>query len=448
MQQFKLTFLILSIFLISCEKSELDEIAQTLEQQSTLDISVPDWTASTHEKLDFPGFDTVFPENQILRIDLTISEDNWNTMQEDLDNNLIIGRGPEGGADVDFTPIWVPATLTFEGLDWYQVGIRYKGNSTLRNAYQSNTDKYPFKLDFDQFESIYPAINNQRFFGFKQLNLSNNDNDDSFMREKVAADLFRAFGIPAAHTSFCEVYLNRGNGSQFLGLYTLVEEVDNTVYKNQFSTDDGNLYKPDGNSASFAYGTWNETEMDLKTGSGDYSDTRALYDHLHSDIRANGIEKWQGELEQMFNVDHFLKYLAVNNTIQNWDTYGNMTHNYFLYNDNGLLTWIPWDNNEAFAEGKMGGALSLGMQEVNDQWPLIAYIMESPSYQSSYRQHLQTFRSELFNSQAMSSRYQSHQTIIQSVAEKESGRFQSAITELINHVGDREMAVDDYIKSN
>ena len=95
-------------------------------------------------------------------------------MQADLDVNLGSTGGP-GGIELDFTPLWVPSTVEFDGKEWYQVGIRYKGNSTLLNAERSNTDKYPFKLDFDEFEDTYPAIENQRFFGFKQLNLSSNN---------------------------------------------------------------------------------------------------------------------------------------------------------------------------------------------------------------------------------------------------------------------------------
>jgi spore coat protein CotH len=33
-----------------------------------------------------------------------------------------------------------------------------------------------------------------------------------------------------------------------------------------------------------------------------------------------------------------------------------MTHNFYLYNnpETGKLTWIPWDNNESFTDGKRG----------------------------------------------------------------------------------------------
>jgi spore coat protein CotH len=112
-----------------------------------------------------------------------------------------------------------------------------------------------FKLDFDEFEDEYPEINNQRFYGFKQLNLKNNYNDESEMREVVANELFRDFGLVGAHSSFYAVYLNvDGSGDEsndiYYGLYTLVEEVDDTVIETQYyDNDDGNLYKPEDDAA-------------------------------------------------------------------------------------------------------------------------------------------------------------------------------------------------------
>ena len=70
-----------------------------------------------------------------------------------------------------------------------------------------------------------------------------------------------------------------------------------------------------------------------------------------------------------------------------------MTHNYYLYNkpDEGLLTWIPWDNNEALQDGKQGGALSLSLNEVGSGWPLISYLMDVSEYEQSYQEFLSEF---------------------------------------------------------
>ena len=159
----------------------------------------------------------------------------------------------------------------------------------------------------------------------------------------------------------------------------MVEEVDDTVIDTQFSDNDGNLYKPDGTGASFAEGTFSEDVFVKKTNEdeADFSDIQSLFTALHADNRTTEPETWRTNLESVFDTDTFLKYLAVNTVIQNWDTYGRMTHNYYLYNnpDAEKLSWIPWDNNEALQQGNMQGSLALDFSDLNDtEWPLIGYL--------------------------------------------------------------------------
>ncbi|MGL1887440.1 MAG: CotH kinase family protein [Reichenbachiella sp.] len=457
MKKYLILGLMVCFSISACQKDSVEEIlddettidlGEEVDEEGEIEIETPDWSDATHSKDAELDYSIVFPDNEVIRLDLTISTTNWSAMQSDLDDNMSSGGGPGGGADIDFTPIWVPCTLSFEGLDWYQVGIRYKGNSTLKNAYSSNTDKYPFKLDFDEFEGIYPAIKNQRFYGFKQLNLSSNYDDASFMRELVAADLFRSFGVRSSEVAFCAVYLDRGDGAEFVGLYTLIEEMDDTVYETQFDNADGNLYKPDGNAATFASGTYDEGEMDLKTNEaeGDYSDVKALYDLMQDGARTSDNSAWQASLESIFDIDQYLKYLAVNTVIQNWDTYGVMTHNYFLYNNEGKLTWIPWDNNESMQDGKQGGAVSLSMSEVSSSWPLIRYVMDVESYEAQYQEYVRQFTEEIFTPSQMSAVFTAHQTVIAETAALEGGSLSSAVSTLNTHVEDRNTEVEEYLR--
>ena len=56
-----------------------------------------------------------------------------------------------------------------------------------------------------------------------------------------------------------------GDGPIYFGVYTMVEDVENTLLDSHFSDDGGNLYKPDGDAASFASGTYDEDEYVKKT---------------------------------------------------------------------------------------------------------------------------------------------------------------------------------------
>ena len=122
------------------------------------------------------------------------------------------------------------------------------------------------KLDFDEYEDDYPQIKNQRFYGFKKLSLKNNYDDQSLLREKVAADIFESAGLAVSHTAFYALYVDHGEGPTYFGLYTLVEEISDTVIDTQFDDDSGNLYKPEDDSASFNDdGTFVATDIEKKT---------------------------------------------------------------------------------------------------------------------------------------------------------------------------------------
>lgn len=435
------------LFMASCDK---------LSDDGTIYIKTPDWTEATHGNSTPPNYPLVFGDGKVLKFEIVITADDWTKMQADLTANIRTGNPPPP-IDPFWEPVWVPCSFRFNGKEWYKVGIRYKGNSSLKSCVGRGIKKYPFKLDFDEFEDLYPAIKNQRFYGFKQLNLANGFDDPSLMREKVTADLFRVAGIPASRTTFCEVWVNFGQGLKYFGLYTLVEEVDDTLIETQF-TEGGNLYKPEGIAATFAAGTFNASQMYKKTNleTGDYSDVMALYSIINSGLRTSNPEAWRTEVGNIFDIPHYLKWLAINTVIQNWDTYGKMSHNYYLYNnpETRKLTWIPWDNNESLSPGKMGGALSLSLSEVTSGWPLIRYLINDQIFRTEYNTYINQFTPDFFSYSKMATTFDAHATLIRSYAMSELPGytfltsplvFDPAVEGLKNHVQSRQNAVNVYL---
>ncbi|NQU84590.1 MAG: CotH kinase family protein [Mariniphaga sp.] len=428
-------------------------------------IEIFDWSAETHSKSAEPDYSVVFPSDKVNRIDIVIDKENWEEMQNDLAENIGNTGGPPSGnpmTSASFDPVWVPCEIFFKGRQWYKVGIRFKGNSSLNSTYNRGLNKFPFKLDFDQFEDIYPEIEDQRFCGFKQLSLKNNFEDRSFLREKVASGLFQDFGLASPSTSFYTVFIDHGDGSVYFGLYTLVEEVDDTVLKSQFSEGNGNLYKPEGDAATFASGSFNTSEMYKKSNllEDDYSDVQNLYNTLHSNQRIDNREQWKQDISEIFNIDIFLKWLAANTVMQNWDTYGKMSHNFYLYNnpEDGKLTWIPWDNNEALQSGKQGGAVTLELDEVEDNWPLICYIIDDEEWNNQYRNYVSKFLAEVFYPSWMHEIYSDYFSLISNYVVGTNGEqygysflssdsdFESAIDYLKIHVSQRKDAVVEFLE--
>ena len=145
----------IGVFCGSCKKEIIIESGQNLEG----------WTTETHSNDVDGNYAIVFDQNKVHRLDIVIDSEDWADMQDDLPN-IASGGGP-GGQFSDETPITVPSQVFYNGIQWFNVGIRYKGNSTLNGPYRSGNGKLPLRMDFDYFEDSYPEIKNQRFYGFK-----------------------------------------------------------------------------------------------------------------------------------------------------------------------------------------------------------------------------------------------------------------------------------------
>lgn len=445
-----------------------------------------DWTEATHSASATPDYATVFNQNQVNRVDIVIDARYWAIMSNNIKD--IYGRtsaagggttgggpgtgGPPtggggtgggatggGGEFSEQVPTYVPCSWFFNEKEWYNVGIRYKGNSSLSSAYQAGNGKLPFRIKFDYYADEFPEITGQTFYGFSDLSLSSNYADQSFMREKVATDLFREFGIAAPQSAFYELYVDYGEGPVYFGLYTFVEVVFDAMLASQFGSGRGNCYKPDGDGAAWSSATFNIADFEKKTNevAGDWSDIQSVYDALHASTRNSDLSQYQRDLEAVFDVNLFLKYLAVNTTIQNWDTYGRMTHNYYLYNNpsNNLISWIPWDNNEAFQEGKMGGSLTFEMNDADlENWPLISYLIDIPAYRATYDTYIDNFIHTTFDPTKMQVQYNAMKNLIQSSVNKENSgytyltgtnSFDAAVTTIIDHASTRYNAASDYL---
>ena len=432
----------------------------TTETYSDTAFVATDWTSATHSKKGAANFALVFDDTKVQRIDIVIPQNRWQLMLADMTSKYgAFGSGGGGAATVTENPLFVPAEVFYNGKEWYRVGVRFKGNSSLQSTWKSGNYKLSFKLDFDEFEDTYPQIDNQRFNGFKKLSLKNNFDDKSLLREKVAGDIFRSEGLAGSHTAFYALYVDFGSGPTYFGVYTLTEEVDDTVITTQFSKSSGNLYQPDGNAASFAAGSFNTSQLVKETNeeAADYSDVQALYTVLHDATRTTDAAAWRAKLDNVLDTDVFLHYLATNTVIQNWDTYGRMTHNYFLYNNpaTSKLTWIPWDNNEALQAGKQTGSLPLNFSGLNaSQWPLIGYLYQDPVYQAKYKAYVQQVSNGTFNPTKMQALYTSYAALVQPYAITEqrgysflnsASDFTTAITTLKAHATSREAAVKAYL---
>ncbi|MDO8795794.1 MAG: CotH kinase family protein [Vicinamibacterales bacterium] len=374
-----------------------------------------------------------------------------------------------GGANDDVelfprTPIYVPVSVSFDAVRFTRVGFRLKGNSSLSGAWRAGSEKLPFRLNMDAFENDYPEIRDQTFFGFPNLAFTNNGTDTSFLRQRVVTDLFREAGVPAAHTAFVRVFLDRGTGPLYLGLYTMAEVPDSPMLTDVFGSDGGNLYKPSGTGGRwtrFIAGSFPKRTNEADEDWTDIEDAIAALNASRSSAAP-----WRSSLEARFNVNGFLRWLALNTIVANTDAYGGLSaHNYYLYGSprhRDRLFWIAWDHD--LAMGSMGGGnpgtgtTASAVDIMRDtaqgqQWPLIRFLMDDPVYRDAYRRHAEDLLATVFEPARLVTRLRAEQALITPYVVgpegEQSGRtflqtpaqFATSVDQLVTYVQARATAV-------
>ena len=362
------------------------------------------------------------------------------------------GGGAPGGDLVKGDPTWVAVDLVFDGVELPWAGLRYKGNSTLNSGWRGGVHKLPFRVTFDKWEDDHPETLNQRLWGFKKLTFASAAKDNSFLRDVLATEVLRDRGVPAARATFVRVTVDKGlgEGPVYAGLYIAIEDPADEMMKVAFGDNDGNLYKPDGVGA--AWRNFDEASFVKKNNEdeADWSDVQSAIAALNGD--RSDAAAWRAELEKHVDVQAFLRWLSVNSAMQNWDVYGAMTHNYYLYGDpnqSGRLVWVPWDHNEAFTTG--GKGLSDVMHGgVGQQWPLIRFLLDDAVYLAKYKELLAAAVGGAYAEAAFAARVKTlHQLISADVLKEKKpwtnkssdAAFEASVQQLINHAANRRAAI-------
>lgn len=324
-------------------------------------ISGCQWTPTAAESVSSTESDalqeqidsTVFPKNKVIDVKITIDEADFQDM---LDN---------ASAEE-----YKEASVNYNGMQFDHVGIRTKGNISLRSVVNSDSDRYSFKISFDEYL-------NQTLNGISKINLNNNYSDASYMREFLTFELAESVGLPTPGFSYVNVYVN----DELWGFYLAIEQIGDSYLERHFDNSYGALYKAEMNGVGSDL-TWLGNDPDSYTGlvmKSKSSNDDVLIDML--DELNNGTD-----YEKVLDVDNVLKYVALNVVASNMDSYLGMNkQNYYLYENKGVFSVLPWDYNMAF--GGLGGSSILidePTQGALAERPLIAKLLEVDEYKERY----------------------------------------------------------------
>ena len=129
------------------------------------------------------------------------------------------------------------------------------------------------------------------------------------------------------------------------------------------------------------------------------------------------------DLEHVLDMDAVLRYFVVHNFVVNGDSYtGMMIHNYYLYEEDGRLSMIPWDYNLAFGTFMGGEATSSVNDAIDDALsdrPMQAWIFSDETYIQRYHKLYGEFLSTVDAAQIINDAY----TLIAGYVEQDPTKF-------------------------
>ena len=297
-----------------------------------------------------PGYKTrLFDKTKVHTIDIQM--DDWDAFLET-------------AAEEEYSA----CTLVIDGEKFSNVGLRAKGNNSRRLTERYGLERYSLKIEFDHYE--YGS-----YYGLDKFSLDASFQDNSYMKTWITYDMMEHMGVP---TPLCSWAWVRVNGQDW-GLFLAIEEPEEAFAKRNFGNDYGQLYKPDYKKLADE-----NADVHLRYTDDDFDS----YDNIFRNAKFKPTDEDKerliaslkvlstGEnLETVIDVDEVLRYFTVQVFVVNLDSYlGKTGHNYFLYEEDGVLKILPWDYNLAF------GTYSLGMPEpINDSTLYVNYPINTPA---------------------------------------------------------------------
>lgn len=362
---------------------------------------------------------------------------------------------------------YIKVDVVVNGTEFKNVGIRPKGNSSLTQVASSDSDRYSFRIKFDEY------VKGQTCFGLESFVVNNMMGDNTYMKEYISYDLMKTIGVNAPYFGFTNIKVN---GKPW-GLYLAVELYNDSYEERVYGDTSGMLYnvkmsmdnagesgankKQEGannqdtnkkgsntnmNNDPFTKGKGGGMGAGNTGGSLQYIDDKSSsYSSIFENTVGKGGEadyqrvikalkalSTGTDLEKYFDVDAILKYLAAHTFVVNLDSYSSsMAQNYYIYEKDGKITILPWDYNLAWGGFQSSDAASVinfpidtpvSGVEMADR-PLLEKLFANSEYLEKYHQYLQQLIDSYFADGKFEAKVQKLNTLISDYVKNDSTAF-------------------------
>lgn len=384
---------------------------------------------------------------------------------------------------------YASCAVVIDGESYKNIAIRAKGNTSLSQVANYGSDRYSFKLEFDHYNDA------TTYHGLDKLCLNNIIQDNTYMKDYLCYTMMNYAGVSSPLCSFAYITVNGEDWGLYLAVEAVEDSFlernysgTGNLYKpdsmsmgggrgngNDFDRDDFDLSKFDksntenfgendtsdstdtssknnfqlpqmgnfggGNGNNGGFGSMGSDDVKLIYTDDDFDSYSNIFDSAKTDITDSDKTRLINSLKVLnsddaastVDVDAVIKYLAVHNFVCNFDSYtGSMIHNYYLYENGGILSMIPWDYNLAFG-GFVGGSDSTSMINYpidspvsggdTDSRPMLAWIFSDEEYTELYHEALSEFIANYFESGYFEEEIDRVTALISPYVEKDPTKF-------------------------
>ncbi|MCL2152178.1 MAG: CotH kinase family protein [Oscillospiraceae bacterium] len=423
------------------------------------------YAANTFDTTKTTEYEKKLFGDKIISLDIRVDQGDWRNL---LDN----AQAKE----------WISADLIINGERFSAVGIRTKGNSSLSQSMRSDEVRYSLQFKFNKY------VKGQTYYGLDTFCINNMMGDATYMKDYLSYEIMNFIGVDTPLTNYASVAVNGEDYGFCLALErydkAFVDRVYSTSAGELYSVkigmgmrgdfeddwqDVANTFpgrrQSDGNNddqqsagggarPDFSQGGGRDMDMGMGMGMGgfgggrgggslayisdDPADYSAIFDNAVFGTASDkdkqrvitAIENLNAgtDLEKYFDVDEILRYFAAHTVVVNLDSYtSNMAQNYYIYENDGKMTILPWDYGLAFGRFQSGNASSVVNYPIDtpvsgvsmEDRPLLNKMLEVDEYLERYHSYLRQIVEGYF----------------------ESGSYENTIHEL-------DAKINDYVKND
>ena len=365
--------LLCTSLLYGCSNNETTDIGtkdnSDLSSEESTDKNPEEIAANTAQEADTDSSDIygdLFTQNTISKINIKITDTDWQALLAD-----------------PLTETYYSADIEINGETIKNVGFRTKGFSSLSSVANSDSDRFGFKVKFDEF------VKDQNYNGLNKCVLNASFSDPSYMREFLTYNALSYLDATTPEIEYTQLSIN----GELYGLYLCVESLDDSFVERvtDTSSKDTCLYKAESESCTL------NTDTDVSSFELQYGEDEGNTHISELITELNSMpEGEKGNIETILDVDSVLKAIAVNTVMGNYDSYsGSKAHNYYLLYNNGQFEYLAWDFNMSMGGFSEDSGASV-TADVNtaifnttlEERPLIKNLLAVPEYKAKYLEYV------------------------------------------------------------